>query len=143
MNPLVITELLKLGGGLIDRIFPDKSKQAAERAKAEAALRQLAIDADERLAKVMGQSDAGQVEINKVEAASDSLFKSGWRPATGWVCVTGLSYQFLGHPLLTWLSSVYTQPPPPALDTADLITLLMGLLGLGAYRTFEKKAGVA
>ena len=143
MNPVIVGPLVELIKTGIDRIWPDKGKQAKERAEAERVLKQLAIDAEEKIAAGLAQSDAGQVEINKIEAASDSLFKSGWRPGAGWICVTGLGYTFLAQPLLVWMSSINGWPAPPPLDTADLFTLLMGLLGLGAYRTYEKRARVA
>lgn len=84
-----------------------------------------------------------QAAVNQVEAASDSLFKSGWRPAVGWVCVGGLAYQLVTQPLLEWLSTIYAWMPPPTLAMDTLLTLLFGILGLGAYRTYEKRSGVA
>ena len=86
------------------------------------------------------QMAQGQVEINKIEAASPSFFKSGWRPAVGWVCVLALLYQFLGRPLLPWIFDVcmYSVKELPALDMGSLLTLLGGMLGLGGLRTFEK-----
>ena len=44
MNPLLIGPLFDLGKSLIDKIFPDKEKMAAERAQAELALLQLQQD---------------------------------------------------------------------------------------------------
>jgi hypothetical protein len=101
-----------------------------EQAKAlEAAL----INADIQMAQ-------GQVEINKIEAASPSFFKSGWRPAVGWVCVLSLLYQFIARPILPWVFDVcqYSVKDLPSLDMGSLLTLLGGLLGLGGLRTFEK-----
>lgn len=79
-----------------------------------------------------------QVEVNKVEAASPDLFKSGWRPFCGWICGFGLGYQFVARPLLTWIAAFYGGPAAPSLDMGTLLTLLGGLLGLGALRTTEK-----
>ncbi len=89
------------------------------------------IERDAEIAK-------GQLAVNQVEAGSDSLFKSGWRPAVGWVCVSGLFYQLMVQPLLSWLSTIYQWMPPPTLAMDTLLTLLFGILGLGAYRTYEK-----
>ena len=94
---------------------------------------------------------AGQVELNKIEAGSDSLFKSGWRPAVGWVCVAGLAFTFLVRPLLPWTVQVagipfgYNSalPPMPEIPMGDLVVLLTGMLGLGAMRTAEKLRGGA
>ena len=87
-----------------------------------------------------------QLAVNKAEAESPSLFKGGWRPAVGWICVFGLFYNFLLQPLLPWTISVFklTQVQAlPALDTSTLMTLLLGMLGLGGLRTFEKYKGAA
>jgi hypothetical protein len=83
-----------------------------------------------------------QIEINKIEAASASLFKGGWRPATAWLCVAGLGWQIFVWPIWVWVSKLATVPLPPDIDTAVLITLLIGMLGLGTLRTVEKKANV-
>lgn len=124
---------------LLGKIIPDP--QAAADAKLK--LLELAqqgelaqLDADVRLA-------VGQLEVNKVEAASQSVFVSGWRPGAGWVCVLGLGYQFFLGPLLGWASGIYAWPVPPTLDMGDLLTLLGGMLGLGGLRTAEKFKGVA
>jgi hypothetical protein len=102
-------------------------------------------------AKIDQATDLAQVEVNKIEAASSSLFVSGWRPAVGWVGVLGLVYQFLGYPLMQW-AWAFGQgmdlvpkdlPAPPDLDVEQLMTLLAGLLGFGGMRSFEKSKGVA
>lgn len=92
----------------------------------------------------------GQQEINKAEAAHASIFVAGARPAVIWVCVLGLAYQYLFHPLLTWgwalaqaLGYLATKvEPPPSLDLYDLMGILTGVLGLSGYRTFERTRGV-
>lgn len=90
------------------------------------------------------KSDEGQVELNKIDGASDSFFRSGWRPATGWVCVFGLAYQLLVRPLGGWvMQQLLGWTPPPSLEVDTLMTLLFGLLGLGAYRTVERIKGKA
>lgn len=83
-----------------------------------------------------------QMKINEAEAASPSLFKGGWRPATGWLCVTGLAWQIFIWPIWVWVSTLAEIPKPPDIDVAVLITLLIGMLGLGTLRTVEKKQGV-
>lgn len=131
--------LIPVIGSVIEKIFPDpvKAQEAKlELFKLEQQGQLAALDADLKMA-------LGQMEINKVEAASSSLFVSGWRPAVGWVCVVGLMYTFLGQPLLVWLSAIIQVPVPPELDLDALITLLAGMLGLGGFRTYEKVKGVA
>lgn len=124
---------------IFDRIIPDKTKQGE--AKLELLKMQQAGDLKE-LDSLMA-SDTGQNAVNVEEAKSDSLFKSGWRPAAGWICVSALLYAGLGKALLTWFSVMAEIPPPPAIDTTELITMLFGLLGLGAYRSHDKKHGVS
>lgn len=86
----------------------------------------------------------GQLEVNKVEAASSSLFTSGWRPFCGWTGGAALAFQFLIAPLLTWLTMLVGHPVIfPVLDTGPLTTILVGMLGLGSLRTYEKLNGVA
>jgi hypothetical protein len=79
----------------------------------------------------------GQLEVNKVEAAHKSLFVSGWRPAIGWICGLALLYSTILAPILgIW----FTVPP---VDSSLLNSVLMGMLGLGAMRSYEKKNNVA
>jgi len=102
-------------------------------------------------ARIDQATHLAQVDVNKIEATSSNLFVSGWRPAVGWVGVAGLSYQFLGYPLMQWAwkfgQGVDLIPQglnaPPDLDVEQLITLLAGLLGFGGMRSFEKHKGVA
>jgi hypothetical protein len=86
----------------------------------------------------------GQVEINKIEAQSPDLFRGGWRPAVGWVCVFALAYHFLIRTIAPWIVDTlgYTASPMPVIDMGSLLTLLGGLLGLGGFRTFEKVKGI-
>ena len=127
----LLTAALPLIDKLVDRI-PDPA--AKEKAK-------LQMQAD-LLAALVKESE-GQAEINKIEAASPSVFVSGWRPFVGWVCAGGMCYSFIGQPLLGWVSNIYHYPLPPGLDTGTLLTVLGGLLGLGGMRTVEKINGVA
>ena len=131
--------LIPVLGTIFDKIIPDPQQAAEAKLRAmELAQRgELAVlDADMRLA-------LGQLEVNKAEATTD-LFRGGWRPATGWVCVFGLAYQFLAQPLLPWVAAVlgFTVPPLPAIDNETLMVLLTGMLGLGGLRSWEKAKGV-
>lgn len=118
---------------LLDKLIPDPQAAADAKLKAiELAQRgELAqLDAEMRLA-------LGQLEVNKVEAGTD-LFRGGWRPMVGWTCAGGLLYQVVARPLLGWVSLINQWPTPPSLELDTLMTLLFGMLGLGAYRTYEK-----
>lgn len=86
----------------------------------------------------------GQNEINKIEAASPSTFKSGWRPALGWVCVLGFAYAVVARPLLPFLIEACggAKLALPPVDMTEMSTLLAGMLGLGTMRTVERLKGV-
>lgn len=122
---------------ILDKIIPDPQAAADAKLKAlELAQRgELAqLDADMRLA-------LGQLEVNKVEAGTD-MFRGGWRPAVGWTCAGGLFYQIIARPLLGWAAAnLWGWTMPPTLELETLMTLLFGMLGLGAYRTVEKVKG--
>ena len=95
--------------------------------------------------------DIAQIQVNKEEAKSSSLFVSGWRPAVGWIGAAALAYQFLLYPILgwawKWLQAMGYVPsemsPPPLLDAEQLWVMLSGILGIAGMRTFEKQKGVA
>ena len=134
-----------LTGGIGDKIAEIINKRVPDRdlaSKLQHELDVMLATQQHELSKLVIEGEqqivAGQVEINKIEAASDSLFKSGWRPAIGWVCVAALGYQMIGQPMLEWVSTMYEWMPPPSLATDTLLTLLFGILGLGAYRSYEK-----
>jgi len=85
-----------------------------------------------------------QLEINKAEAASGSLFKGGWRPFVGWICGFALLYHFILSPLIIFIVTLSgaTIPPLPEFDMGSLMTVLLGMLGIGGLRTFEKQKGL-
>jgi hypothetical protein len=115
-----------LAGTVINKIWPDKSE--AEKQQLAAAV----------------QLVQGQLDINKAEAASGSVFIGGWRPAIGWVCAVALACQYIARPLLVWAGIVtgHNWPMLPGLDD-NLWELMLGMLGMGGLRTLEKVKGVA
>jgi hypothetical protein len=149
-----ITSLFEIGKTAIEKIWPDANKRAEEIRKLE----ELRQSGD--LARFDGQVKLllAQVGVNLEEAKSKSLFVAGWRPATGWVCVLGLFYQFVirefflwAWPLVEIITRMYwTKIPdgfvfpsvPPSLDTSQLMTLLLGMLGLAITRAVEGVKGV-
>lgn len=116
-----IADLIKDG---IDKIWPDKTE--AEKAQATLLLTSL----------------QGQLDTNKVEASSTSLFVAGWRPFIGWVCGVGFAVSALG-PLLEWAATMAGHPVKfPTPDLSVMMPLMFGMLGLGYYRTQEKLGGI-
>jgi hypothetical protein len=129
MNPL---DIITIGAKLLDKIIPDKDA----REKAQADLLKAAQDQD-------FQKALAQIEVNKAEAQHSNLFVSGWRPAVGWTCVVGLVYNFIIYPLLLWFIAVTgASVEPPPMFSENLMELVLGMLGLGALRTYEKFKGV-
>jgi hypothetical protein len=128
-----VSALFEVGSKVLDRVLPDPAQQAA------AKLELMKLQQNGELAQI-----TGQMEINKVEAASSSLFVSGWRPSIGWVCGAGFAVQFVIGPLAEWGSALYGHPVKfPQMDTGTMMPLLLGMLGLGGLRTAEKLADKA
>lgn len=128
----LITALTPLLADLLDKI-PDPDAKAKAAASANA-----------QLVALLQAGDSAQLQVNAAEAANPSLFVAGWRPAVGWVCVLGLFVQTVGYPLMGWGLSLWSPGTSmPQIDTDTLMGLLVPMLGLGAYRTFEKVKGVA
>ena len=118
---------------LLDKFIPD----ADERNRLAHEISTMAERHAHELAKA-------QIEVNKEEAKSSSMFVSGWRPAVGWVCVTGMAFNFVVVPLGNFTCSLYgVDIFIPSLDLGEMMPVLMGMLGLGAMRSFEKAKGVA
>lgn len=116
-----------LVGNVIDRIWPNKTEQ--ERAELHAAM--LVVQ--------------GQLDVNKAEAGSSSVFVAGWRPFIGWVCGSACAWNWIGLPITKAGLLLFGGPAlelAPA-DLTEMLPVLMGMLGLGALRTFEKTKGVA
>lgn len=129
----VLTPIFGVVDKVVDRLVPDKA--ASQKIKEE-------IQAEISKAQLKGELE--QIEVNKIEAASASVFNSGWRPFIGWVCGTALMFEYVVSPLIVWgaASTGHPIPPPPKLDEV-LWQLMFGMLGMGTLRTFEKVKGVA
>lgn len=133
--------IFNMGSKIIDKIWPDKAE--AERAKIELFKMTQAGEFEELEAEI--QRARMQVDVNIEEAKSGSLFRGGWRPFAGWVCGLGLLYSVLLQPIVTGLVRA-TVPEMvafsmPDVDTSVLMTLLLGMLGLGGMRSFERATG--
>ena len=137
----MIGAILPVVGTLIDKLFPDK--QAADEAKIK--MMELAQKGELAQLDAQMQLAMGQIETNKIEAASTDPFRAGWRPMAGWACSLGLFYEFLLRPILPWLVGLTGAEVAlmPSVDIDQLMILLGGLLGLGSLRSFERVKGKA
>lgn len=119
-------EVAELAGTVINKIWPDKTEQ--EKAELLAAV----------------QLVQGQLEINKVEAASPSIFIGGWRPFIGWVCGAACAWNWIGISVVRTALAIAGNPIElRSADISEMMPVLLGLLGLGALRTYERVKDVA
>lgn len=89
--------------------------------------------------KLIAEQMKGQMLVNAEEARHQSIFVAGWRPFVGWVCGVSFAYHFLIQPLLVFIFASFEKfIDLPAFDMTTLTTVLMGMLGLGVLRTYEK-----
>jgi len=111
---------------ILDKVIPDKNQ-------AQKLAHEIATMAD----KQAHESMMAQIKVNEVQAAHKSLFVAGARPAIMWICALGLFYAVFAYPILDiWFTM-------PELNTDILMPVMMGLLGLGGMRSYEKSKGVA
>ena len=84
-----------------------------------------------------------QLDINKVEAGHKSLFVAGWRPFLGWISGLSIGYVYLFQPLLDMILQMFgVEVDWVVLDLGQLMPLILGMLGLGGLRSFEKAKGL-
>jgi hypothetical protein len=127
---------------MINKLIPDKAAAAAAQAQLQLMVTQGAVA--EELAQIQAVTSA-QTDINKVEAASTSLFVAGWRPYVGWICGTALGMDCIVRPLVNWVAALSGHPVDlPALNNPWMQATMSGMLGLGfSLRTYEKSQNVA
>jgi len=130
----LLPAVLPLVKDVVGSFLPEDPKKRAE------AERKIESQLTEHLAKI----DMAQLEVNKVEAASRSVFVAGWRPFVGWACGVSLAWSYICQPILTFaLVQAGYGVELPALDMSQMMPVLMGMLGLGGLRSFEKYKGVS
>jgi hypothetical protein len=124
----MLTALIGPVTGLLERVIPDKTEA-----------NRLAHEITTLAEKQAHEVAKAQIEVNKVEAANSNLFVSGWRPATGWSCVFAMCGNFMIIPFTNFVMALLDKDivvPLIPLDT--MMPVLLGLLGLGGLRTYEK-----
>lgn len=126
---LPIMKIFESTGNIIDEIFTSDEERLNAQAQAD---------------KIVTQSNNAQVELNKIEANSKSMFIAGWRPFIGWTCGLAIAYHFILRDLITYILVLFRVniPALPNLEMEQLITITLGMLGLGAVRTYEKIQGI-
>lgn len=118
---------------LLDKFIPDKNEQ-----------QKLAHNIAALAQKHAHELSVGQLEVNKEEAKHKSIFVAGWRPSVGWLCVVALGYHFVLQPFMLFVLSAFGLTLElPEFDLGELNTILIGMLGLSASRSFEKSKNVA
>lgn len=130
---MVWTALIGPVAGLLDKFIEDKDQK-----------NKLAHEIATMSEKHAQELAKGQLEVNKAEASHRSAWVAGWRPFIGWVCGVALAWHFVLSPVIIFLAAWFsvTLPALPEFDMGSLMTVLMGMLGLGGLRTFEKHKGL-
>jgi len=124
----MIDKLIGPISDIVSKLIPDKDLQ-----------RKLTHELEMSLHK----ANLAQLEVNKAEAVHKSMFVAGWRPFVGWVCGVSLLYHFLLSPLMVFIFTIAgVEVLLPEFEFSQLSSILMGMLGLGGLRTFEKMKGV-
>jgi hypothetical protein len=123
-----IDDAIAAGLKVLDKFIPDDEQKA----KAESELRESLL-----------AWDASQNEVNKIEAGHANIFVSGWRPFVGWTCGVAFAYHYVAQPVALFILAAFGKSVAmPAFAMESLLTVLLGLLGLGGLRTYEKHRGL-
>ena len=126
---MIFDKLIAPVAGILDKFVVDKD---------------LKMKLQHEIETAMQNANLAQLEVNKIEATHKSIFVAGWRPFVGWVCGVSLAYHFILSPLLQFgIALAGIEQELPEFEFGQLSTVLMGMLGLGGLRTFEKMKGVA
>jgi hypothetical protein len=136
VTPALIDSGIKVAATLIDQLYTTQEEKDAAKLK---------------LLELEFSGDLAQLEVNAKEATHSSLFVSGWRPGVGWVCLTAFAMNFVGLPVLESAVIYYSAFSGeyvdlgglPEMDMSAMMPVLLGMLGLGGYRTYEKTRGVS
>ena len=125
----IANSIIGVAGKVLDKFVEDKDLKTKLR---------------HELKKSYQEANLAQIEVNKEQAKHPSLFVSGARPAIMWICALGLFMSFFIMPMVEWMTAIwYPEVTLPNLNSGELMTLTLSLLGLGSLRSFEKSKGVA
>ena len=129
----MISQLIGPISGLLDKFVEDKDQKA-----------KLAHDIATMAERHAHEANMGQLEVNKAEAQHRSIFVAGWSPFLGWGLSFAMVWHFVLVPMITFGFAFAGADIPqlPEFDMDSLMTVLMGMLGLGGLRTYEKSRGL-
>ena len=124
----MIRELINPVSKILDKLVVDKD---------------LKVKLEHEIKTEIQRANLAQIDVNKVEAQHRSIFVAGWRPFIAWNCGIAISYHFLLQPIIVFvLSANGVNYDLPEFDMGSLMTIVMGILGLGGMRSFEKYKGI-
>ena len=124
----MIKELINPVSKILDKFVADKD---------------LKVKLEHEIKTEIQRANLAQIEVNKAEAQHRSVFVAGWRPFIGWTCAVAMAYHFVMQPIIVFsLSANGVDYSLPEFDMASLMTVVLGILGLGSMRSWEKAKGV-
>lgn len=139
----MLPALIPFIGPVIDKLIgliPNQQEREKAKATAELELANL----DQKTLEMLLAVDGKQIEVNIEEAKSTNLFVSGWRPCLGWVCAAAFTWTYVLQPIVVFVLQATGHPIDlPKIEFGEMSAILMGMLGLGGMRSFEKIKGVA
>jgi hypothetical protein len=134
-----LDDIIGAGLEIINKFIPDPAAKAAAAFQMAQLQQQTEFkELDAQIASIQSQTDT-----NKAEATNQNLFVAGWRPFIGWICGTTLGYTYILAPIMDMAFKVIGHPVLiPAPDMSEMMPILLGMLGLGGMRTYEKTKGI-
>ena len=125
----MIGQVIEVADKLLGKFIPDKN---------------LKMKLQKEMTMAFHDANLAQIQLNKQEAAHKNIFVAGWRPFVGWTCGVALAYHFIVSPIVeTILIAAGVAVDLPSFEFSQLSSILMGMLGLGGLRTYEKMKGVS
>lgn len=122
---------------ILDKIIPDKDER-------DRLAHEIATMAEHQAHEIA----LAQIDLNKTEASNAGdgwlgFYRAGWRPSVGWLCVVAFGWHYVAQPILLFFAAMWgvEMPTLPEFDMGSLMTVLLGLLGLGGMRTLERIRG--
>ena len=125
----MIGQVIEVADKVLGKFIPDKN---------------LKMKLQKEMTMAFHDANLAQIQLNKQEAAHKNIFVAGWRPFVGWTCGVALAYHFIVSPIVeTILIAAGVAVDLPSFEVSQLSSILMGMLGLGGLRTYEKMKGVS